>query len=64
MCIRDRYQMGEDFIEAVEAAGGTTLLDRAWEGPENLPTLDEIKVPQLWIDRMMPEQPQDIVAAS
>jgi uncharacterized protein (DUF2342 family) len=27
-------------------------LDRAWEGPENLPSILEIRTPQLWIDRM------------
>ena len=27
----NQYQAGENFIEEVEAAGGTELLDRAWE---------------------------------
>ncbi len=33
----NQYQAGESFIEAVEAAGGSELVDRAWERPENLP---------------------------
>ncbi len=48
----NQYQAGEAFIAEVEAAGGTSLLDRAWEGPQNLPTMDEIRAPQLWIDRL------------
>ena len=50
----NQYQAGEAFIAKVEDAGGTTLLDRAWEGPENLPSMDEIKQPHLWVDRMTP----------
>ncbi len=46
-----QYEMGERFIEAVEATGGRALLDRAWEGPEWLPNLEEIREPQRWIDR-------------
>lgn len=48
----NQYQAGEAFIAAVEEAGGPALLDRAWEGPENLPTMDEIRDPKLWISRM------------
>ena len=48
----NQYQAGEQFIAAVEESGGTELLDRAWEGAENLPSMDEIRTPQLWIDRM------------
>lgn len=48
----NQYQAGERFIAAVEESGGPGLLDRAWEGPENLPSMDEIRTPQLWIDRM------------
>jgi coenzyme F420 biosynthesis associated uncharacterized protein len=47
-----QYEAGEKFIAAVEADGGPELLDRAWEGPENLPTLGEIKAPEVWIDRI------------
>ena len=47
-----QYEQGEEFIAAVEAVGGTPLLDRAWESPANLPTLDEIRDPQRWIDRV------------
>ncbi|MBU3700678.1 MAG: hypothetical protein FGM58_01350 [Acidimicrobiia bacterium] len=48
-----QYAQGEAFIAAVERAGGPELLARAWEGPENLPSLDEIRHPQSWIDRMV-----------
>ena len=47
-----QYQQGEQFIAAVEAAGGATLLDRVWEGPENLPSMDEIRHPEQWVARL------------
>jgi coenzyme F420 biosynthesis associated uncharacterized protein len=47
-----QYEQGEEFIAAVESVGGTALLDRAWDRPENLPTLDEVREPSRWIDRM------------
>ncbi|MGH9148899.1 MAG: zinc-dependent metalloprotease, partial [Acidimicrobiales bacterium] len=47
-----QYEQGERFIEVVEAAGGDELLARAWAGPECLPTLEEIRQPQRWIDRL------------
>lgn len=47
-----QYAQGEAFIEAVERAGGPELLARAWEGPENLPSLAEIRDPSSWIARM------------
>jgi coenzyme F420 biosynthesis associated uncharacterized protein len=47
-----QYEQGERFIRAVESAGGPRLLARAWEGPENLPTLEEIRAPDQWIGRM------------
>ena len=48
----NQYEQGEQFIAAVEKVGGPALLDRAWEGPDNLPTLAEIREPQRWIDRL------------
>jgi coenzyme F420 biosynthesis associated uncharacterized protein len=47
-----QYAQGEAFIAAVERAGGTDLLERAWERPENLPTIAEIRAPELWLERM------------
>lgn len=48
----NQYAAGERFIAAVEEAGGTEFLDKAWEGPECLPSMAEIRDPNLWIDRV------------
>jgi len=48
----NQYEQGEKFIAAVEARGGTEMLNRAFEAPDNLPTLGEIRDPQLWIGRV------------
>ncbi len=47
-----QYQQGEHFVRAVEAHGGRPLFDRVWEGPEALPTIDEVRRPEAWIERM------------
>ena len=52
-----QYEMGERFIEAVEAEGGTALLDNAWRGPEWLPTLAEIRQPDVWMARVREAEP-------
>ena len=49
-----QYEQGERFIEAVESAGGTDLLDRAWLDPANLPSIAEIRDPETWITRIRP----------
>jgi coenzyme F420 biosynthesis associated uncharacterized protein len=46
-----QYEQGEAFIEAVEAAGGPEALDRAWAGPQWLPSMDEIRAPDAWLAR-------------
>jgi coenzyme F420 biosynthesis associated uncharacterized protein len=48
----NQYEQGERFIAAVEAEGGPELLDRAWTGPEWLPTLAEIREPPAWTARV------------
>jgi coenzyme F420 biosynthesis associated uncharacterized protein len=48
----NQYAAGERFIEEVEKIGGPALVARAWEGPENLPSMSEIREPQSWIDRL------------
>lgn len=52
-----QYQQGEQFIAAVEGAGGPQLLARVWEGPEWLPTGTEIRAPELWIQRASEDGP-------
>jgi coenzyme F420 biosynthesis associated uncharacterized protein len=47
-----QYEQGEQFIEAVEAKGGRELMNRVWERPDNLPTLEEIRDPSTWVARM------------
>lgn len=47
-----QYEQGERFIEAVERDAGAALLERAFEGPANLPTLAEIRDPAQWMQRM------------
>ena len=47
-----QYEAGERFIAAIEAAAGRRAIDRCWERPANLPTLDEIRAPERWLSRM------------
>jgi putative hydrolase len=48
----NQYQLGEHFIEAIEQVGGERIVDRCWEGPEQLPTMDEIREPAAWLRRL------------
>ncbi|MBV8235573.1 MAG: zinc-dependent metalloprotease [Acidimicrobiia bacterium] len=50
-----QYELGERFIEAVEAEGGRPLFDLVWASPENLPTLGEIRDPDTWMARVRAE---------
>jgi coenzyme F420 biosynthesis associated uncharacterized protein len=47
-----QYQEGERFVTEVERAGGQTLFERVWEDPTNLPSLEEIREPSLWVARV------------
>ncbi|HSQ37231.1 MAG TPA: zinc-dependent metalloprotease [Acidimicrobiia bacterium] len=47
-----QYELGERFMQAVERQGGFGAIDRVWEGPQNLPTLDEIRNPSRWLERV------------
>jgi coenzyme F420 biosynthesis associated uncharacterized protein len=48
----NQYAAGERFIAAIEADGGPRAIDVCWRGPENLPSLEEIRNPDLWLDRI------------
>ena len=47
-----QYEQGERFIEAVELVGGHRVLDTAWRGPEWLPSMIEIRDPNVWLNRV------------
>jgi coenzyme F420 biosynthesis associated uncharacterized protein len=47
-----QYKEGEEFVEAVERAGGPELFARVWEEPDHLPTLDEVRDPAGWVRRI------------
>lgn len=48
----DQYRLGELFVDHVVEARGIEFVNRAYEGPENLPTMDEVLHPERWITRM------------
>ncbi len=48
----NQYAAGVRFIDAIEGAKGLRVVDRCWERPEHLPSLDEIRQPSLWLERM------------
>lgn len=48
----EQYRMGERFINTVVDQRGHDFARRVWEGPDFLPTLEEIRSPELWIHRI------------
>ena len=47
-----QYEEGEEFIHTIEESEGIDFLNIVWEHPNNLPKLEEIKNPNLWISRI------------
>ena len=47
-----QYEQGEEFIYTIEESEGIDFLNSVWEHPDNLPKLEEIKDPNLWISRI------------
>lgn len=47
-----QYELGQAFCEGAVRAAGPDVLGRLWVGPEQLPTLTELKTPHLWLGRV------------
>lgn len=47
-----QYEIGEDFARRIYEAHGMEALNRAWEGPRTLPTLDELRDAEAWYRRV------------
>ncbi len=48
----EQYRMGEAFIDQVVAQRGHAFAHQVWDGPEKMPSLDEVKNPERWVARM------------
>jgi uncharacterized protein (DUF2342 family) len=49
----EQYRLGEAFVNQVVATNGREAGKLLWRGPETLPTLTEIRQPDLWTSRVM-----------
>jgi putative hydrolase len=49
---RDLEASGKTFCAAIVKLKGLAALNRVWEAPDNLPTIEEIRDPFAWIDRL------------
>jgi coenzyme F420 biosynthesis associated uncharacterized protein len=47
-----QYEIGEKFATVVTDRAGLATLNRVWDGPESLPTMDELRYPSRWLARM------------
>lgn len=48
-----QYELGEKFVSSVEAAAGPDAISAAWQSPDTLPTMDEIRNPGAWLQRVV-----------
>lgn len=50
----NQYAAGEAFIARIEEqAGGPRVIDHAWHDANSLPTMDEIRNPDTWLERVV-----------
>ena len=48
----EQYRKGEVFVAEIERLAGAVALRRLWDGPETLPTPEEIDRPDRWVHRL------------
>ena len=58
----EQYRKGEVFVAGIEALAGPEALRRLWDGPETLPTPDEMDDPAAWVRRMGLQRTQGGIA--
>ena len=52
-----QYELGKRWCDAVAAEAGIDGLDRVWESPEALPSLEELEDPSAWMTRVLTPAP-------
>ena len=53
----EQYRIGEAFVNAVVEARGLAFVNRVWEGPEVLPSLEETRDAEGWMARVEEDIP-------
>jgi uncharacterized protein (DUF2342 family) len=48
----EQYKLGESFINRVVEERGVAVANRVWEGPHMVPTLEELRNPSAWLERI------------
>jgi coenzyme F420 biosynthesis associated uncharacterized protein len=48
----EQYRQGQAFIDAIVAQQGHDVARRVWQSPSHLPTLDELRNPESWVQRV------------
>lgn len=48
----EQYALGERYVGEVVRQRGIDFMNRVWDTEQHLPTLDEIKAPERWIERL------------
>ncbi len=48
----EQYRLGEAFADHVVQKYGHGMLRIVWEGPDYLPTVDELRAPDRWVERV------------
>jgi coenzyme F420 biosynthesis associated uncharacterized protein len=51
-----QYEIGKRFCDAVVERHDLATLNRVWEAPEAVPTLDELEDPDAWVERIRTER--------
>jgi putative hydrolase len=49
----EQYRLGQRFIDTIVEKRGHDVARRVWDGPDALPSLDEVKQPDLWLTRVV-----------
>ena len=47
-----QYEQGEKFVAAIEDKAGPRAVDEAWKAPDNIPSIEEIRDPDAWLERV------------
>jgi coenzyme F420 biosynthesis associated uncharacterized protein len=47
-----QYSRGKAFVDEVVRLGGIRAINRAWDGPETMPSMAELDSPEEWLERV------------